>query len=652
MGKVNPMENPFYKRATEFLRADQDFLTVVTPEPVSRFLKEPAQAGHLFDRLVRIWGTPGSGKTTLARVFEYQALWTLFRDGGIPSHKDLAAAVVECNVVQDGRPTLLGCRLPMETSFRDFWELPYPETTRFRLMGAFLQAKAVLAWLRALSNTGTPLGEVVPIPRSGAETRVHGIGEDGLQMQQRARAVEAAGYKIIGAVIAPSLEHLPQEANEEYSPFDIIEAIRVPLGPVGSKESRLLHPLVILDDSHFLHPDQYDHLKRWLAARELRLARWMLARFDVLNAKEALQEEDFSAEGRQPGLIPSRDIIDIRLQSFGPDEKRKSQRRAFRAMAKDMAARYLGQWNLFSSRKITSIADILSNEPPTLPPGKLEELRKQVDAKQSKLGISRERRTALEEEVQRYVSGKSDIGEDVRRAMLLILMERYSKRSGGPTLFPGDDPEPSRPVIANGEVEESAKLHLLHRYELPFFYGVDDLCDASNENAEQFLHLAAVLMDAVANQLSRSQHRALSAARQNELLRQRADALIREQNFPYHTGVKRIAKAIGEKCHEVTLLDNGWLRPNAYGISRDEFNNLLARDRELSETLQFGMAYNFWHVKRDYICQGETWCLIELGGTVILQHGLSLHRGGFIKGNLSELKRWANEPQAALGALG
>ena len=207
------MDNPFYKRATEFLRDDQDFLAVVTPEPVMRFLKAPAQAGCLFDRLVRIWGTPGSGKTTLARIFEYQALSTLFRDGGIPSQKDLAAAMVECNAVRDGRPVLLGCRLPMETSYRDFWELPYPEGIRFRLMATFLQAKAVLAWLRALSESGIPLRAIVPLPRPGAETRLPSIGESGLEMQQRARAVEAAVYKVIGSVIAPNMDQLPAESR-------------------------------------------------------------------------------------------------------------------------------------------------------------------------------------------------------------------------------------------------------------------------------------------------------------------------------------------------------------------------------------------------------------------------------------------------------
>ena len=258
---------------------------------------------------------------------------------------------------------------------------------------------------------------------------------------------------------------------------------------------------------------------RWLAARELRLARWMLARFDALKPEEALAEDGDGSEGRQPGLTTARDVVEIRLQSFGPDEKRTVQRRAFRTMAKDMASRYLSRMPLFSSRKITSIADILGTEAPSLPPRKLAELRRQVDERQAELGITPERRKALETEVQRYAGTKAQVGEDVCAAMLMILMRRYWKRTGGAQLFPGADPDPSRPVTANAEVEESAELHLLHGFGRPFYFGPDDLCDASSENAEQFLQLAAVLVDAAANQLSRSQRRALTVSRQNDLLR-------------------------------------------------------------------------------------------------------------------------------------
>ena len=59
------MENPFLKRATEFLRDEEAFLAIVSPEPVKLFLTRPGKRGVLYDRLVFIRGTPGSGKTTL-----------------------------------------------------------------------------------------------------------------------------------------------------------------------------------------------------------------------------------------------------------------------------------------------------------------------------------------------------------------------------------------------------------------------------------------------------------------------------------------------------------------------------------------------------------------------------------------------------------
>ena len=73
------MANPFQERAAEYLRDAEAFLTMVTPEPLVTFLEEPAKEGCLYDRLAMIIGTPGSGKTTLARLFEFTTLRTLLR---------------------------------------------------------------------------------------------------------------------------------------------------------------------------------------------------------------------------------------------------------------------------------------------------------------------------------------------------------------------------------------------------------------------------------------------------------------------------------------------------------------------------------------------------------------------------------------------
>src|SRR5450759_90487 len=119
------MPNPFEKRATEYFRDDEAFLAVVTPEPLVTFFKKPSSEGRLYDRLAMIFGTPGSGKTTLARLFQYTTLKTLLRNQEQSSHKSLVDALVQCKAIIDGRAAVAACRLPLEAEYREFWEFPY-----------------------------------------------------------------------------------------------------------------------------------------------------------------------------------------------------------------------------------------------------------------------------------------------------------------------------------------------------------------------------------------------------------------------------------------------------------------------------------------------------------------------------------------------
>src|ERR1041385_57344 len=141
------MENPFLKRATEFLRDEEAFLAIVSPEPVKLFLMGPGKRGVLYDRLVFIRGTPGSGKTTLARLFEYPTLAALLRNRSIDTHRALAKTLAECGAITTESPLIVGCRLTMESDYRSFWEFPYPEELKLSLMHTLIQARAVLNWI-------------------------------------------------------------------------------------------------------------------------------------------------------------------------------------------------------------------------------------------------------------------------------------------------------------------------------------------------------------------------------------------------------------------------------------------------------------------------------------------------------------------------
>lgn len=635
------MANPFEKRATEYLRDDEAFLAVVTPEPLSTFFQKHADEGTLYDRLALIIGTPGSGKTTLARLFQYPTLRTLLRNKSLSTHKPLIDSLRACGAIVSEQPTVVGGRLPLEAEYREFWEFPYSDELKTALMIALLQARTVLAWLRSLTSANVRLEDIQIVPRAGAEAALTAIGGiEGRSLFERASQVELAIYRISAALVPPDITEIDTDAAAAYRPFDVIEAIRVRDGQTTLD----LRPLVIFDDAHSLHRAQLQAMIRWLARRELKIARWILMRLDALTPSDVLTDSA-SIEGTEgPGLSRSREITSIWLQS---SDDRGLQRRSFRKMAKDMANRYLQQMELFNRRRLNNLGDLLSTESETIAPGKREQLRASLNVMQRRHGVSATRRLELEAEVDRYLLASGETGDDVRLAMLSILFARYAKRVPQRGLFDATSPdvEPAKPLTADADVAEGARVQLLHRHGRPYFFGIDVLCDASSENAEQFLQLAGRLVSHSETRLIRAKSATLGSGTQHALLREKAGEIIHDWDFPQHKLVIRLADGIAKECIDKSLEPNASLGPgaSAFGIPQEEFDEIPSKYPDLARVLQFGVAYNSFMLVPNHGTKKKLWCLIELGGVLLLHHGLTLRRGGFLERRAEDLVRILGE---------
>jgi hypothetical protein len=627
------MANPFEKRATEYLREEEAFLAVVTPEPLATFFQKPAKEGRLYDRLAMIIGTPGSGKTTLARLFQYPTLRTLLRNRSLHAYKALIDTLTTCGAITKGQPAVMGARVSLETEYREFWEFPYPEDLRIGLMLALLQARTMLIWLRNLQNAGVPPTAIKITARADAEAALAAIGgASGIELLQRARQVESAIYDISAALVAPNVEEIDSAAAAAYRPFDVIESFEIQ----DDEDQLSLRPLVIFDDAHILHPSQLSALQSWLTRRETRVARWVLTRLDALTTTDVLSDQ----ESDEPGLKRAREITDIWMQSH---DDRRAQRLAFRKMAKDMAERYLSQMEVFNRRGLKSLGDLLSTRMEPISRSKIEDLANRVNSLQHKYKITADRRAGLEKEVDDYLPNAEDAGEDLRLAMLAILFERYWKRIPQRGLFEeGDeDNDPSRPITADSGVADGARIHLLHQYDRPYFYGIDTLCDASSENAEQFLQLSARLVSQSETQLIRTNPATLSSTLQNKLLRERAGEIVKEWDFPQHQLVRRLADGIAKECLAKSLEGNASLKGGAlgFGIPQEDFNTIPKKHPDLARVLQFGIAYNAFTLIPEHRTKKREWCLIELSGILLLRYGLTLTRGGFLERRIPDLQR-------------
>jgi hypothetical protein len=627
------MDNPFLRRATEFYRDTEAFLAVISPDPVTYYLGDDGKHGRLYDRLAIIEGTPGSGKTTLARIIEYPTLIALLRNDTLPAHRAFIAALQEINALDASGQKVLAYRLPLETDYREIWQLPYSTELKLGLMVTLIQARTLLGWMRTLTATHK-IEDIRLISRADASASLESIGGDqATVLIDRARAVERALYKVIGSLIPPDASTLPADCTGAYRPFDVIEefVVETAVGP------RHLRPIVIMDDAHVLHREQFGGLKRWLSRRELRVGRWVLTRLDVL-----LPVDMFAAAAERqtdvdlPGINPSREVTVIRLQS--PPGDRRGQRTTFRRMAKDMASRYLRQMQLFSTRGITNLQDILATQNEALPSSKIRAAQDDTAVAARKLGISVTRVAAITADVSSYL-GDNHGEDDLATYMVRILIHRYAKRVPQSTLFTNGDVEPAKPLGVDSTVYDAAKLHLLHKYDRPYYYGIEDLCDAGSENAEQFLRLAAELVELSGTQLIRGRSATLDARTQHRTLRSTATKIVTSWNFPECDRVRALTEAIAAVCLRESLEPNAWLGSgaNAYGIPQVEFDAIPSTDADLARIIHFAVAYNAINLTTHYNCKGTEWCLLELGGTPILVHGLTLKRGGFIEGTARDL---------------
>lgn len=634
------MANPFEKRATEFLRDDEaGFLSLVSPEPLRTYLGGEAKKGQLFEILTRIIGTPGSGKTTMAALLESGTVASVLAEREKEDYGDIIGALEQVGIVLRGRQVVAATRLPLEGEYRDFWELPYEEGLRTRLVLALVQSRAVLGLVRGLERR-VARDNIRFVVRGDAGAALEEIGgADTTQIVERAREVERAVYRVGASLVPLKEQNIPLEAVRPFRPFDVIEGIAV---RTDNGES-VLKPLVILDDAHNLAPAQLDALQRDLARREIRVARWLMMRLDALAPDATLR-----AGPNEPDIQLRRDVANIFLQ---PADDKRGARASFRGVARSMADRYLRRHPAFENRPYRNFSTLLSIEPPRLSAALLARLSADIDRLQLDLAISPKRRQEFESDINRYVANtpNQDTGEDVRLAMLRILMRRYVNRVPQTSLFEGlNDPEPSRELSVDAGLAHGARMHLRHEFGRALHFGLETVSDASGENAELFLHLAAALVDRMETRIINGDPPLLAAEQQDRILAGRSQQIIEGWTFPFAEEVRRLIGNIAKECLAESIAPNAWLDAgaNAIGILETDFDALVKTGARttLPQILHFAVAYNALLLRRNYPQGGKEWCLIELGGPVILQHGLTLARGGFLRRTTADLLKYASPP--------
>ena len=301
---------------------------------------------------------------------------------------------------------------------------------------------------------------------------------------------------------------------------------------------------------------------------------------------------------------------------------------------------------VFLRRNRTSLASLLVDEPVVSSESDQKRIRASLNGfvKRAKIpdSVVRELRASVD-----GYSKRPPADAALADQMLLILLNRYTKRRPQRGLFDDQTSDLKMPQASSG-VEAGARIQLFHKIQRPFYHGVDDLCDASGENVEQFLRLAGSLVEvAELNIIRRRNVISLSPKAQDKLLRERAIQMLKDWQFPMHVEVRALVNGVAEVCREKSLEPNAPLDAgaNALGIPQSDYDLLFTEQPHLARVLQFAVAHNAVSLVPNYPQggNGREWCLIEVCGPAALVHGLTLRRGGFVEGDLEKLTELVGE---------
>ena len=616
----------------------EGFLSLVVPDPLEQYFSRFFNDGGFFRRAMFVYGQPGSGKTTLARLFEAAALSTLLNNDSGDAFCHIRDAVERTGAIENGLISILGARIPLESDFRELANLPYSVEIRRQLFLRLIQARTVLRWFSQLVQIDIEPQDVTLATREGFESRLDVIGgSNGASLLARARLVEGAIYSLLGALIPPKEVDFPDALQLPYQIFDVLAEFRVPSELARDRKlSSRLRPFVILDDAHSLSSEQFNTLRQWSTRREIVLGRWVLSRLDALSPSEIATEFASSQTDGLPGQSSQRDYEIVFFQGVGTS--RAEARRKFRKVAEAISSRYMKQVEPLSRRQIADLSSILDCKVSAVPEEELAVWRDEIEAEMENRQISTKQRELLEQTVDSILKNKG-ASSDLRCALLRILVHRRSTVRQL-TLFDLEEPEATVPKVDSSLIG-GAEIHLFRSFGRPFFFGFEQLVLASSENPELFVGLAGKLVDASLSRLLRRQRPSLPADEQNRLLRDKASQIFHQWNFPEASAVRLLVDGIAARCGKATDMPNAYLKSgaNAFGFPMGEFETLKDSDSPLANAIKYGVAYSVFSISLDRSVKNKQWCLVTLGGVACMHHRLTLALGGFVEGTVSELEK-------------
>lgn len=584
-------------------------------------LLDQLQRDDLFvPKLIVVRGSPGSGKSSLLRLFEIETLLAVHARRSQPSDQDLVERLTELGILTDSGPRALGIYIPCDSSLRDIANLP-PNQPLLRLFNTLLDTRILVLFLRAVRRLAAAgclnLPEdcvLQPLPSGDAPPRLFAEPRSLQQLEELCARTENDFGSLLNSFPDDPLPSSIQPHARVYSLAYL--ALQLQQSPVFSE----LMPVIMLDDVQELYPEQRTHLRAEFMRRSS-VPRWLAVRTHVFGLEELISVEG-AEQGREYREIPLDEIFQERPSVFGK-------------FAANVVHRRLQCTDSLQQVPIEDFKNLLRPPADTLSP---DVARRAIDNMCKRAGEVRWG-TTFQKKLEIYrgqIEGSNFLFDKlVQIEQEMIGFERQANK-GQLTLLP----DPDIPEVSNGKTAEAARLFASRRARHPYYWGFDTLSSVASGNVEQLLSTSAALVDRMIYRAELDRDKAISAKEQEDILKRCAEdyygAL--EEKHRRGSAIRQFVDNLGLFFEEVTYRPNAPIAPgvNGFGLTGQEIEqaagpNVQTREAQIfREVLTNAVAGNVFSVRATKQGQaGSEKIVFYFNRILCLKFRLPLNYGGW-----------------------
>jgi hypothetical protein len=516
-------------------------------------LLDQLQRDDLFvPKLIVVRGSPGSGKSSLLRLFEADTLLAVHARRQ-PSDQGLVERLTELGILSDSGPRALGIYIQCDSSLRDIANLP-PNQPLLRLFNTQLDTRILVLFLRALRRLQaagclTLPDECVfqPLPSGDAPPQLFSEARSFQHLEELCTRIENDFGSLLNSFPDDPLPTSIQPHARVYSLAYLAQQLQ------QNESLTDLLPIIMLDDVQELYPDQRQHLRTEFMRRSS-VPRWLAVRTHVFGLEELISVEG-AEQGREYREIPLDEIFQEKPSVFGK-------------FAANVVHRRLQCTDSLQQVPIGDFKDLLREPQESLG---ADAVRKVVDTMSKRAGNIRQG-AAFQKRIDSFrdeIDAPLPFAQLVELEQEMIGFERQANK-GQLSLLP----EFAVPEVSNGKTAEAAKLFVSRRAKYPYYWGFDTLSSVASGNVEQLLSTGAALVDRMIYRAELDRDKAISAKEQEAIFRRCADdyygAL--EEKHRRGSAIRQFVDNLGMFFEEVTYRPNAPIAPgvNGFGLTRQE----------------------------------------------------------------------------------